>query len=102
MPSQNEAMIDSFGLMVLQRGQISNGWRLGLVEKFPRPALQLPPARPVHIRRVGHLPQGAAPLDDDAVDVSGPQRFADPFVFARWVLMNGSHHLFRAGAVLRR
>ena len=48
-----------------------------------------------------HLPQLAAPFDDDSVNVTGANQVGDVGVFALRILVSGGNDLFGAGAVFR-
>ncbi len=102
MAVQDEAVVDPFGLVVFQRREIGDGGRLGFTQNFLGELLKGGPARPFEGGGVGDLPQGAAPLDDDAVDVAGTEQVGDPVVLGERIFMNAGDDYFGAGAILRR
>jgi len=80
MPSQNEAMVDAFHLVIFERRQIGHRRGFGFVENAFGHGLQRAPARPFKIRSVRDLPQGAAPLDDHAINVTRADQIRDPTI----------------------
>src|SRR5262245_23708008 len=50
---------------------------------------------------VADLPKGAAPLDDDPVDVTWSQQVGNPLVFGRRIFVQGGHDSLGTRAVFR-
>jgi hypothetical protein len=78
MPAHHQPMIHPFGLVVIQRRQDGHGGRFGFIEDAFGHRLQRSPAWPVEIGSMGDLPQHAAPLDDDSINITGAEQVADP------------------------
>ncbi len=102
MSSEDEAVVDAFGLVVLQGREVGEGGGVGFVQDGFGEGLEGAPAGPFEVGGVGDLAQQAAPFDDDAVDVAGADEVGDPGVFAERVLVDGGNDLFGAGAVFGR
>ena len=81
MSAQDQSVVHTPRLVVVEGRQVGHGGGFGFVEDGFGHGLERSPAGPFEVRSVGDLAQEAAPFDDDAVDVAGPQQVTDPTSF---------------------
>ena len=81
MPAQDQTMVHAFGLGIIERWQVGECGRGGVVENGFGEVLQGCPARPFERWGMGDLTQQAAPFDDHAINVAHPDDVVDPAVF---------------------